>query len=206
MAVDEALVVLAEVLLFAGFLVFSTRLWNARYDPYPQLVARLLNFSPLDAEIFIALPRPVKVEFTRLCQAGKCYAITPLEAVYGTAWSWLTVYKRRVILAGGVPPSPYAMLVVQVRRLDYRGVDVGPAVNVQVRIAGQTYITDGKGLVNVTLVKGYTYAVYIDQINFNAGWGRFTFWRWDDGCVKNPRSVYLRDNMQLTAYIWMGDS
>lgn len=106
MAVDEALVIFAEALLFAGLLIFSTELWNAKYDPYPQLVTQMLNFSPLDAEIFIALPRPIKVELTRLCQAGKCYTVTPLKAVHGTAWNWLIVYKRRVVLAGGAPPLP----------------------------------------------------------------------------------------------------
>ncbi|MEM1568706.1 MAG: hypothetical protein QXI84_09510 [Thermofilaceae archaeon] len=203
MAVDEALVVLAEAILLAGLLMFSARLWSARFDPYPQLVAQLLNSSPVDAELFIALPKPVRVELDRLCQAGSCYSIAPLGAVYGTAWDWLIVYKRKTALAGGgVPPSPYAVLAVQVRRVNHAGVDLGPVQGVQVRIMGQTYVTGAGGWVNVTLVKGYTYTVEIVQTGFNNGWGRYSFYRWGDGSTENPRSVYLSDSVQLLAYVW----
>ncbi|MEM1522717.1 MAG: hypothetical protein QW407_04940 [Thermofilaceae archaeon] len=103
MAVDEALILLAEAVLFAGLVALSARLWSARFDPYPQLVAQLLNSSPVDAELFIALPRPVRVEASRVCRASECYGIAPLEAVRGAAWDRLVVYKRRVAL-GGAPP------------------------------------------------------------------------------------------------------
>ncbi|MEM0226922.1 MAG: hypothetical protein QXF46_08625 [Thermofilaceae archaeon] len=103
MAVDEALVVLAEAVLLAGLLALSARLWGARFDPYPQLVAQLLNSSPVDAELFIALPKPVRVEASRVCRAGDCYSIAPLAAARGAAWDRLIVYKRRVAL-GGAPP------------------------------------------------------------------------------------------------------
>ncbi|MEM2299265.1 MAG: hypothetical protein QXW23_07070, partial [Thermofilaceae archaeon] len=203
MAADEALILLAEAILLAGLLMFSARLWSARFDPYPQLVAQLLNSSPVDAELFIALPKPVRVELDRLCQAGSCYSIAPLGAVYGAAWDWLIVYKRKAALAGGgVPPSPYAVLAVQVRRVNHAGVDLGPVQGVQVRIMGQTYVTDAGGWVNVTLVKGYTYTVEVLQTGFNSGWGRFVFWRWGDGSTENPRSVYLSDSVQLLTYVW----
>ncbi|MEM1930119.1 MAG: hypothetical protein QXH81_09135 [Thermofilaceae archaeon] len=203
MAADEALILLAEAILLAGLLMFSARLWSARFDPYPQLVAQLLNSSPVDAELFIALPKPVRVELDRLCQADSCYSIAPLGAVYGAAWDWLIVYKRKAALAGGgVPPSPYALLAVQVRRVNHAGVDLGPVQGVQVRIMGQTYATDAGGWVNVTLVKGYTYTVEIVQTGFNNGWGRYSFYRWGDGSTENPRSVYLSDSVQLLSYVW----
>ncbi|MEM1696756.1 MAG: hypothetical protein QW324_07010 [Thermofilaceae archaeon] len=202
MAVDEALVVLAEAILLAGLLALSARLWSARFDPYPQLVAQLLNSSPVDAELFIALPKPVRVELDRLCQAGSCYSIAPLGAVYGTAWDWLIVYKRKTALAGGAPPSPYAVLAVQVRRVSYAGVDLGPVQGVQVRIMGQTYVTDAGGWVNVTLLKSYTYSVEVLQTGFNNGWGRYSFYRWGDGSTENPRNILLSDSVQLLAYVW----
>ncbi|MEM2791217.1 MAG: hypothetical protein QW075_05140, partial [Thermofilaceae archaeon] len=203
MAVDEALVVLAEAILLAGLLMFSARLWSARFDPYPQLIAQLLNSSPVDAELFIALPKPIRVELDRLCQAGSCYSIAPLGAVYGTAWDWLIVYKRKAALAGGgVPPSPYAVLAVQVRRVNHAGSDLGPAQGVQVRIMGQTYVTGAGGWVNVTLVKGYTYTVEIVQTGFNNGWGRYSFYRWGDGSTENPRNILLSDSVQLLTYVW----
>lgn len=203
MAVDEALVVLAEAILLAGFLVLSAKLWSARYDPYPQLVARLFNSSPIDAELFVALPKPVRVELNRLCQAGVCYSIAPLGAVYGAAWDWLIVYKRKTVLAGScASSSSYAVLAVQVYRVSYTGANLGPAQGVQVLVMGQAYTTDARGWVNVTLVKGYTYTVEVLQTSFNSGWGRYTFYKWGDSSLENPRSVYLGDSVQLLAYVY----
>ena len=104
MAADEALILLAEAVLLAGLLALSARLWSARFDPYPQLVAQLVNSSPVDAELYAALPKPVRVEASRVCRAGECYSTTPLGAVHGSAWDWLLIYKRRVAVAGGVTP------------------------------------------------------------------------------------------------------
>jgi len=102
-AADEALVLLCEALLLAALLLLSTRLWAARRDPYPQLVAQLINASPEDAELLIVLPRPVRVNGTHVCRAGECSPIVGLERVEGAAWSWLRVYKRRLAEGGGGP-------------------------------------------------------------------------------------------------------
>lgn len=78
MAVDEALVTLAEVLLMIGLFSLALRLWSSRYDSYPELVARVINSSPTDAEIIIILPRPVALKVSdrgvQVCQAGECYS------------------------------------------------------------------------------------------------------------------------------------
>lgn len=78
MAVDEALVTLAEILLMVGLLSLALRLWSSRYDPYPELVAKAVNSSPTDAEVIIILPRPVALKVSdrgvQVCQAGECYS------------------------------------------------------------------------------------------------------------------------------------
>jgi hypothetical protein len=66
-AVDEALILLAEALLFAGLLILSARLWSARESPYPKLAGELINATPPDAEVFIVFPEPVHIEVGRVC-------------------------------------------------------------------------------------------------------------------------------------------
>ena len=90
---DEALILLAEALMLAGFLLLSARLWLARENPYPRLVGELLNATPPDAEVFIVLPEPVRVEGGRVCRAGACFS-APIQRAVGRAWWWVKVYKR----------------------------------------------------------------------------------------------------------------
>jgi hypothetical protein len=102
-AVDEALILLAEALLFAGLLILSARLWASRENPYPELVAELLNATPPDAEVFIVLPQPVRIEPGRVCYAGECYP-APIQHVRGHAWWWVKVYKRTYAVAQETAP------------------------------------------------------------------------------------------------------
>lgn len=102
-AVDEALILLAEALLFAGLLLLSARLRLSRPNPYPELVAELLNSTPPDAEVLIVLPEPIRVEEGRVCHAGECYT-APITQAKGQAWWWVKVYKRAYAVAGGSPP------------------------------------------------------------------------------------------------------
>ncbi len=95
---DDALILLAEALLLAGTLLLSARLWLARGNPYPRLVAELLNATPPDAEVLVVLPEPVRVEPGRVCYAGECYA-APTQYVRGQAWWWVRVHKRAYALA-----------------------------------------------------------------------------------------------------------
>jgi hypothetical protein len=97
-AVDEALILLAEALLFAGLLLLSERLWASRENPYPELVAELLNSTPPDAEVFIVLPEPVRIEAGKVCYAGQCYAVL-IQYAKGQAWWWVKVYKRSYAVA-----------------------------------------------------------------------------------------------------------
>jgi len=97
-AVDEALILLAEALMLAGFLLLSARLWASRGDPYLELVGELLNATPPDAEVFIVLPEPVRVEAGRVCYAGECYS-TFIQHARGQAWWWVKVYKRAYAVA-----------------------------------------------------------------------------------------------------------
>lgn len=97
-AVDEALILLAEALMLAGLLLLSARLWAARENPYPRLVAVLLNSTPPDAEVFIVLPEPVRIETGKVCYAGQCYAV-PIQYAKGQAWWWVKVYKRSYAVA-----------------------------------------------------------------------------------------------------------
>ncbi len=99
---DEALVLLAEAILLAGMLGISAKLWLLKYDPYPELVAELINATPDGSEILIVLPRPVRLELGRVCYAGACYAAN-LTHVEGHAWWWIRVYRRggRATAVGG---------------------------------------------------------------------------------------------------------
>lgn len=88
MAADETLVTLAEVFLMIGLFSLALRLWNLRYDCYPELVAKAINSSPADVEVTIVLPRPVALKVSdrgvHVCQAGECY-VTRLRYAKGSS-------------------------------------------------------------------------------------------------------------------------
>ncbi|MEM1509700.1 MAG: hypothetical protein QXY49_01715 [Thermofilaceae archaeon] len=96
MAVDETLVALAEVFLMVGLFSLALRLWNLKYDCYPELVAKAINSSPTDAEIIIILPKPVAFKVSdrgvQVCQAGECY-ITRLHYAKGSTPSFPACIK-----------------------------------------------------------------------------------------------------------------
>lgn len=87
MTVDEALVTLAEVLLMIGLFSLALRLWSSMYDYYPELVAKVVNSSPTDAEVIIILPKPIALKVSnrgvQVCQAGECY-VTRLRYAKGS--------------------------------------------------------------------------------------------------------------------------
>ena len=91
-AVDEALVVLAEIVLLAGLVALASRLWLSRPEPYPQLVAEAINATAPYAETLIALPQPIHVEAGYVSFKGERATIPTLARVEGRAYRWLLVY------------------------------------------------------------------------------------------------------------------
>jgi energy-converting hydrogenase Eha subunit F len=92
-AVDEALVVLAEIVLLAGLVALANRLWLSRPEPYPQLVAKAVNATAPYAETMIVLPQPVHLEAGYVSFRGERAAVAPLSRVEGKAYRWLLVYN-----------------------------------------------------------------------------------------------------------------
>lgn len=95
MPVDEAIVTLAEAILMVGLVVLAHRLWLSYRDPYPALVAKVVNATVASGpcEVYVALPRPAYFEEGgyRVCYAGDCYRVSvPLRRI-GAAWSGATV-------------------------------------------------------------------------------------------------------------------
>jgi hypothetical protein len=198
-AVDEALILLAEALLFAGLLILSSRLWSARENPYPKLAGELLNATPPDAEVFIVFPEPVRIEVGRLCYAGQCYS-APVQYVKGQAWWWAKAYRGSTYVAaqsgpsgGGVEPGLNATLTIQVARLDYRDQPIGPApAGVPVKVDGATYYTDESGQVRLSAARG-THAVEVPSAwAFNGGWANMTFSGWSTGETSAAIAVDVR--------------
>jgi len=92
-AVDEALVVLAEIVLLAGLSMLAGRIWLGRPEPYPQLVAKAFNATAPYAETLIVLPQPVHVEAGYVSFRGEKATIPTLARVEGRAYRWLLVYN-----------------------------------------------------------------------------------------------------------------
>jgi|GEM_PF-5930698 len=100
-AVDEVLVVLAELVLFAGFAALAGRLWLSRTEPYLLLAARAVNATAPLAETVIVLPQPVHVAESYVGFRGERAAIPRLSRVEGRAVSYLVVYNATVKIARG---------------------------------------------------------------------------------------------------------
>jgi energy-converting hydrogenase Eha subunit F len=92
-AVDEALIVLAEVVLLAGLSMLAGRIWLGRPEPYPQLVAKAINATAPYAETLIILPQPIHVEAGYVSFRGERAGIATLARVEGRAYCWLLVYN-----------------------------------------------------------------------------------------------------------------
>ncbi|MEM2617084.1 MAG: hypothetical protein QXL64_06110, partial [Thermofilaceae archaeon] len=92
---------------------------------------------------------------------------------------------------------------VEVRRVDYAGSDIGPAVAAVVVVNGQSYTTDSSGKVTFTNVApGASFSVQFNQQTFNSGWGRYTFWKWWDGSTANPRTFTVTSDATVTMYVY----
>jgi len=100
-AVDEALIVLAEIVMLAGLSMLAGRLWLGRPEPYPQLVAKAINATAPYAETLIVLPQPVHVEASYVSFRGERAGIATLARVEGRAYCWLLVYNATAKLARG---------------------------------------------------------------------------------------------------------
>jgi len=206
-AVDEAVILLAEAVLLAGLLLLSARLWRAWENPYPRLVAELLSATPPDAELFVVLPEPVRVEAGRVCYAGACYAV-PIQYVRGQAWWWAKAYKGAMYVVaqnksegGSVEPGLNATLTVSITRLDVRdqAAGAGPA-GVPVKIDGVTYYTDGSGQVQVSVWRG-THVIEVPASwSFNGGWARLDFKNWSTGEASTTIVIDVRGDTTVTAY------
>ena len=100
-AVDEALIVLAEIVMLAGLSMLAGRLWLGRPEPYPQLVAKAINATAPYAETLIILPQPVHVEASYVSFRGERATIPTLARVEGKAYQWLLVYNATTGLVRG---------------------------------------------------------------------------------------------------------
>jgi len=101
-AVDEALIVLAELALLAGLAALANQLWLSRPEPYPALVARAINATAPGAETVIVLPQPVNITTAYVSFGGERAAIPRLSAVSGDAVRYLLVYNASVrVVRGG---------------------------------------------------------------------------------------------------------
>jgi hypothetical protein len=100
-AVDEALVVLAEIVMLAGFAVLAGRLWLGRGETYQAIVAKAINATAPYAETLIFLPQPIHVEPSYVSYKGEKATIPRLARVEGRAYQWLLVYNATTRLARG---------------------------------------------------------------------------------------------------------
>jgi hypothetical protein len=92
-AVDEAMIVLAEIILLAGLSMLTGRLWLGRPETYSQLVAKAVNATAPYAETLIVLPQPLHVETGYVSFRGERATIPTLARVEGRAYCWLLVYN-----------------------------------------------------------------------------------------------------------------
>jgi hypothetical protein len=92
-AVDEALVVLAEVVLLAGLSMLAGRLWLGRGETYQTIVAKAVNATAPYAETMIVLPQPIHVTRQYVSYKGERATIPTLTRVEGEAYQWLLVYN-----------------------------------------------------------------------------------------------------------------
>ncbi|MCC6049111.1 MAG: hypothetical protein LM580_00290, partial [Thermofilum sp.] len=197
-AVDEALILLAEALLFAGLLILSARLWSARENPYPKLAGELINATPPDAEVFLVFPEPVRIEPGRVCYAGECYS-APVQYVKGQAWWWAKAYRGAAYVVaqglggGSAEPGLNATLVISLVRLDYRDLPAGSApAGVPVKVDGVTYYTDASGRVSLSAARG-THVVEVPPWwVFNGGWANMTFSGWSTNETSTVAAVDVR--------------
>lgn len=100
-AVDEALVVLAELALLAGLAALANQLWLSRLEPYPALVARAINATAPGAETVIVLPQPVNITTAYVSFGGERASVPRFSRVEGRAASCLVVYNASVRVARG---------------------------------------------------------------------------------------------------------
>jgi len=91
--VDEALIVLAEIVMLAGFAVLAGRLWLSKGETYQAIVAKAINATAPHAETLIILPQPVHVEASYVSFRGERAGIATLTRVEGKAYQWLLVYN-----------------------------------------------------------------------------------------------------------------
>ena len=100
-AIDEALVVLAEIVMLTGFAVLAGRLWLGKGETYQAIVAKAINATAPYAETLIILPQPVHVEASYVSFKGERAGIATLERVEGKAYRWLLVYNATTRMARG---------------------------------------------------------------------------------------------------------
>ena len=100
-AIDEALVVLAEIVMLTGFAVLAGRIWLGKGETYQAIVAKAINATAPYAETLIILPQPVHVEASYVSFKGERAGIATLERVEGKAYRWLLVYNATTRMARG---------------------------------------------------------------------------------------------------------
>jgi hypothetical protein len=92
-AIDEALIVLAEIVMLAVFAVLAGRLWLGKGETYQVMVAKAINATAPYAETLIILPQPVHVEASYVSFKGERAGIATLTRVEGKAYRWLLIYN-----------------------------------------------------------------------------------------------------------------
>lgn len=92
-AIDEALIVLAEIVMLAGFAVLAGRIWLGKGETYQTMVAKAINATACYAETMIVLPQPVNVTRLYVSYKGERAGIATLTRVEGKAYRWLLIYN-----------------------------------------------------------------------------------------------------------------
>jgi len=100
MSIDEALILLAELLLLATLTYLGSRIYKATTTSYPTLVAKAINATPQYAEVTIVLPKPIRLTPTQVSYAGVTAPIS-LASASGSAYRAIRVYNTTAPIAAG---------------------------------------------------------------------------------------------------------
>jgi len=100
MSVDEAIIMLAELLLLVTLTYLGSRIYKASTTSYPTLVAKAINATPQYAEVTIVLPKPIHLTSTQVSYAGNTAPIH-LSLASGSAYRIIRVYNTTASIGVG---------------------------------------------------------------------------------------------------------
>jgi hypothetical protein len=100
MSIDEAIIMLAELLLLVTLVYLGSRIYKVSTTSYPTLVAKAINTTPPYAEVTIVLPKPIRLTSTQVSYAGITAPIR-LSSASGSAYRVIRVYNATTSIAVG---------------------------------------------------------------------------------------------------------